>query len=344
MKTFKGKLIITCLIGILSSCANGQQVTGNSDITINIADSKPLLETFTQIDEIEFEESDNGNIPGMVTKLIVKGDSLFILDGYKSLAMFAYNHDGKLLFDYKHRGEAQDEYLSLTDMAVDGRYLYLLDTSGNKILKLDKSGDFVDSDKLPGMTNHILPLNLPKAKGSAYLLDMNNYEDARLLRMRNNKIDTLLSTPQGMENYSYCPQNVFQHSGVELLYMPGLSSVIYRIAEDGTPAEAINIDFMGLLPDTEFFKQLKGKRTEDKWRLLKEEYAHGTGFNTNSRLLLITFAYHDKEYLCFVDKASHAASIYDAPSEYSVKSLTDKNLYLQSSESDNLIVVNISSL
>lgn len=335
-------IIFTLLLS--TSCFNGQQIPQADVVNLDIENSRPLFDSFSETKEIIFHEGPNGKLPGMITKLIVLGDTLFILDGHKARMMFAYDNEGNLLFDYDHIGEANNEYLSLMDIAIDNNIIYLLDSQGNKIIELNNHGDFISSERIPRLVNHIYPAQgLPNEK-NFFLFDMSNYNEARLLRTQKSKTDTLMKTPESLANFSYSPQNVFQIDDTSTLYMPSYSSIIYEIIDGKKAIEYMRLNFNGLLPDTTIFDSLRGKKSKEKYEFLSSEFAYSYGFFTNNQYILISFSYNGKLYLCFIDKDSKDCTIYDTLCEYHVKELTDTKLYIQSINSENLIIIDISAL
>lgn len=334
-------LFIALTLFLSASCSNGQQIHQADAINIDIENSRPLFDSFSEVREIVFDEGSNGKLPGMITKLIVSGDTLFILDGHKARMMFAYNNEGNLLFDYDHIGEANNEYLSLMDIAIDNNSIYLLDSQGNKIIKLNRSGEFISSERIPRLVNHIYSAQESTDKKNYFLFDMSNYDEARLLRIQKGKMDTLMKTPESLANFSYSPQNVFQLDDTATLYMPSYSSIIYGIVDGKKAVEYMHLNFNGLLPDTNVFDSLKGKKSKDKYEFLSGEFAYSYGYFTNNRYILISFSYNERLYLCFIDKVSKDCTIYDTPCDYHVKELTDTNLYIQNINSENLTIIDI---
>lgn len=338
-------VLLSMILSLLfTSCAHGQQIEQEGSVVINTSLSHHFFEVFKDSASVSLSEMPSGRIPGFITKLIVKNDTLFVLDGYKSKAFFAYTSTGKPLFEYSKLGEAPDEYLFLGDVDVDDNYIYLLDNNSHKILILDKTGSFVKKHNVPARISHIKAFYDLKNKKSSYYFDMYSTEKARLLRHKSTRNDTMMLTPDGMANYNYCAENSFQSNKDEILYMPSYSSVIYELSEKDGVTNYMNLDFQGLMPDISFFSTLKGKRTEDKFKLMKDGFAYYYSFNANDTHILIGFVYEDKYYLCFINRFSQETSIYDLPSQFQILTLTNNQLYLRSNDSDNPIVVNISSL
>lgn len=74
---------------LFTSCAHGQQIEQEGSVVINTSLSHHFFEVFKDSASVSLSEMPSGRIPGFITKLIVKNDTLFVLDGYKSKAFFA---------------------------------------------------------------------------------------------------------------------------------------------------------------------------------------------------------------------------------------------------------------
>lgn len=340
----KYNILLIIIPFLFISCVHGQQIKQEGSIVIDTDLSHALFDKFSDIRSINLGEMPSGKMPGFVTKLIVHNDTLFVLDGYKSRAFFAYSSNGEPLFEYSMLGNAPNEYLFLGDMDIDKDFIYLLDNDSHKILILDKAGKYVKKQDVPARISHLKVVHNTESRRQSYYFDMYNTEKARLLRRTNKKNDTLMTTPDGMANYNYSSENAFHSNGDEIIYMPSYSSSIYKLNDTDGVQNYLNIDFKGLMPDIEVFKSLKGKRSEDKFRLMKEGYAYYYSFNANDTHILVGFVYEDKCYLLFINRLSQATNIYDLPSKFHVLTMTNNYLYLRAEDSDNLTVVNISSL
>lgn len=336
MKKFLLFLCVICSLFTFTKCNN---LYHSESEKIDLNNSSELFEIFPDTTNFDFTDNGNGDIPGMITKLIVQRDTLFVLDGYKSKSLFVYNKFGELLYNYNHFGEGPDEYIFLADMAIDNNQIYLLDAEFRKVLILNKNGLFIGSRNIPHLTSHILPIN----DGSTFLCDMNSYSTSRLLMYSQQNIDTLQITPKGMENFNYSPQNVFHYNSYssERLYMPSYSPVIYEITEKYELKQYMTIDFNGILPNLKVFESLKGKTTNDKYDLITNDYAYYFNFNSNSKHILIDFTYKDNRYFCFVNKNDSKINIFHTSSCYSALALTEEFLYLRNNLDNKLLLLKI---
>lgn len=78
-----------------------------------------IAEMLTMIDQIDYIKLDSSEPIGVIDKMIVTKDKIFILDAYVAQQIFVFNKTGKLLFRIKNKGRGPKEYLSVDDMQID---------------------------------------------------------------------------------------------------------------------------------------------------------------------------------------------------------------------------------
>lgn len=81
-----------------------------------IISTAELLDMVEQVDYIKLDSSEP---IGEISKMVVTGDKIFILDAHIAQQIFVFNKTGKLLFRIKNKGRGPKEYISIWDMQVD---------------------------------------------------------------------------------------------------------------------------------------------------------------------------------------------------------------------------------
>ena len=92
-----------------------------------IISTAELLDMVEQVDYIKLDSSEP---IGEISKMIVTGDKIFILDAHIAQQIFVFDRTGKLLYRIKNKGRGPKEYISIWDMQVD--------TIRNEILLKDR--------------------------------------------------------------------------------------------------------------------------------------------------------------------------------------------------------------
>lgn len=76
-------------------------------------------EMLDRVKSIEYIKLDSSEPIGVIDKMIVTKDKIYILDCYTAQQIFVFDKTGNLLFRIKNKGRGPKEYLSVADMQVD---------------------------------------------------------------------------------------------------------------------------------------------------------------------------------------------------------------------------------
>jgi len=139
-------LIITCLI-FLISCKENKHVQNNADIKTFAVKEKvvPRLSNLIK-DDFEFiqlESNKECNI-GIINKIDICNNEIFVLDAFRANSVFVFDSNGKFLRKIDKKGKGPGEYIQIYSFCIEkeGKYIYLLDVETKKVLKY-----FLDSFK-----------------------------------------------------------------------------------------------------------------------------------------------------------------------------------------------------
>ena len=76
-------------------------------------------EMLDRVKSIEYIKLDSSEPIGVIDKMIVTKDKIYILDCYTAQQIFVFDKTGNLLFRIKNKGRGPKEYESIRDMQVD---------------------------------------------------------------------------------------------------------------------------------------------------------------------------------------------------------------------------------
>ena len=76
-------------------------------------------EMLDRVKSIDYIKLDSSEPVGVINKMIVTKDKIFILDAYVAQQIFVFSKMGKLLYRIKNKGRGPKEYISIWDMQVD---------------------------------------------------------------------------------------------------------------------------------------------------------------------------------------------------------------------------------
>jgi len=97
---------------------------------------------------IALEEDDN-TMYADIDRLLYKNNKFFILDRFGNRTAVAFTGDGKPFAHYGNVGQGPGEYVTPWDIAVDDKWVYILDPNRQKILKYHETGEFMSERQLP---------------------------------------------------------------------------------------------------------------------------------------------------------------------------------------------------
>ncbi|UWN62904.1 6-bladed beta-propeller [Alistipes onderdonkii] len=76
-------------------------------------------EMLDMVKSIDYIKLDSSEPVGVIDKMIVTNDKIFIMDSFAAQQIFVFDKTGKLLFRIKNKGRGPKEYISIWDMQVD---------------------------------------------------------------------------------------------------------------------------------------------------------------------------------------------------------------------------------
>jgi len=123
-------ILLSCACSYHTQNNNKALELSNTDI-INIIKNFPHLirtdnakiigtdEMLDMVKSIDYIKLDSSEPIGVIDKMIVTKDKIYILDCYTAQQIFVFDKTGNLLFRIKNKGRGPKEYLSVADMQVD---------------------------------------------------------------------------------------------------------------------------------------------------------------------------------------------------------------------------------
>lgn len=143
--------LVACVF-IFFSCSEKQHYDALH--TIKIAKEKELKQAFVsdfiaKVDFIELETSEN-SILGIVSKLYVTQNRIYVLDVLKAKALFVFGKDGSFIKKIGRIGFGPGEYIGIIDFLVDkkSQQILLLVDRGERIMRMDYDGNYLGNIRL----------------------------------------------------------------------------------------------------------------------------------------------------------------------------------------------------
>lgn len=298
---FLKPIILFCILLSFTCCINekGNDKSDTQAISIDLEASKDLSDEIESLQVIKLIEEE-GKYPGDYSKVVCKGDSMYILDSFSSKGLYLYDSEYKLINSYRKFGHGPDEFLSLTDFVINNDGIQLLDTytKPNRIL-LDPELKFLRKEDAEDMAIHFYTDSI-----GGIWYDRGNIaygtNKSKLVYLKDDSRKSVLEIPENLENITFSNLNSFcQLSDGKLLYLPILEPYIYE-CKDGKATKYLKLDFGDKWPiiennasDTHPLELMRKFATEGKVIELNI-------FSDNDNLAL-TFKCQDVSYIMIID-------------------------------------------
>ena len=233
-------LSVLFIFGI--GCARTEDNLGYSEVikveefkTINT--SMGFTKPFTDIEYINLSANDVDHQFKAITKAIIKGDSIFLLDGDFTRKLYLYDREtGKATSVVGKRGNGPNEYLIPADFDVDQKgFIYLVDGNLDQVFVYNSKLDFVkafsplyDVDAIKSLKNGNFLLGLSSwnkkdRSGDRVILVNSNFD----------YLKTLLEYDDSFDDAYWFSGYSFSVVGNEIQYNRPTDNTIYRFSLNG---------------------------------------------------------------------------------------------------------------
>lgn len=326
------------LMLLLASChTEGRKEIAVSEKRITVSlENASVLEPIKCLNEMVLDENSEF-FPGMIHKMQYVNDTIYVLDIHKSPGLYAYDRNGKFLYAYEKVGQGPEEFMSLADFQLSDTAIWLLDNFGEKILELNKKGNYVSAFPINNLAFSfaILPDgNVYFDTGNAVFTDK-----SKLLFKRGEELISVMMVPEELENITISPTNTLIGKGSGVLYLPPMENVVYEYNE-GEMVNTYRFDFGLDWPNKKFLFQNKKMHPLMLLRhIVDSSYIYEMNFLSDGDILLLNFMKDDSFYLFFYNMKTDKHKLYiDTNKEfYRPLSLSGDKFYVVK-ETDSFIV------
>lgn len=294
--------IFFCIALGLSGCLSNKTVDEPDieHITVNLDSSKDFVNEIANMQVTRLTEDDDFS-PGDFSKTQWKGDTLFILDSFKSKGLYVYGPDGNLIKSYREYGHGPKEFLGLSDFLIKDNEIVLLDTYGspNRII-LDSELNFLRKEEAEDKASHFFEDSdggIWYDKGNiAY--DMN--ED-KLIYYKDGVRKGVLEIPENLKNITFSNPNSFcLLKNGSIGYLPALEPYVYE-CKNGEAKKLFMLDFGEKWPIMD-----KKASATHPLQLMKDIVDKGEIFGldmfSDNDHIVFTFRCKDLFYILIVDQ------------------------------------------
>lgn len=149
--------VLACMLFLTAYSCKEQGTHSSAEGEVIVFSDKKfkLVDTafFAQTRLIPLETTDDALIRH-IDEIGVSGDTLFLWDRLQK-KIFIYDTNGKFIHTIQDIGNGPHEYVSISDICVYNKQLYVLCDNPYKIMKYNFRGQFVEEESLPEYFDHI---------------------------------------------------------------------------------------------------------------------------------------------------------------------------------------------
>ncbi len=313
MKTFQiVKIVVAVLLtGFMSACTNSKESESEiKAVEVDLNKALPLTENVQSVDVMTLKDSETGHLPGHLSKVIFRRDSIFVLDMFKDNGLYVYDSDGKIINSFVNKGEGPEEFQIVWDFNVTPNNIILFDyRSDEPFIFLDRNLNFLRRDKVGDCKDHFFY----DSKNDSWWFDRGNYaydgSDSKLIYKKGSGSKTMLKIPDNLKNITFGIWHSFTElSGDSLLYIPVVENVVY-LCEPDNAKPLYCLDFKDKW--YEFKKGDRNEGTVNLWdRIAEEGYVNTLDILSDGRNVLHTFNSGDRHYVLIVNTDTYASRLY----------------------------------
>jgi hypothetical protein len=208
---------------------------------INTKRIQPL--ELNSVDFIILKE-DSKTMYAEIDKVVYSDENFYIGDFFGGRRVVSFDNLGNPVASFGKRGNGPGEYVLPIDLCVTQDFVYILDSPQRKLLRYNKTGEFIDSKEVPFRCNGFVPLNNGNFlfNISANVLDNNSQ-----ICLTDSTLTPLKFSLQYPEGYvdSWFTNNSFRITDSEIVYYSSPCDTIYTFDLNGELAKKTVLNFRG---------------------------------------------------------------------------------------------------
>lgn len=317
-------LCITCCKDKITSSVSATNCTAGV-IHIEIPkQTQSLSSVISSIEILKLQDPDDNPI-GMINKVEITKNKIFVQDAHKARALYVFNQSGEFVNTIGSVGQGEGEYIYLTDFTFDedNNELIILDSGKNSLLFYNVKGVFlrkIDLDFIPRSLATLANDKIAIVKDRFSKNGMS--EIVVIIDRKTRKIQSqFMSLPQYLTNFSLeaCNQ-LFADNGY-LYYLPSMSNVLYRLDEH-KESRSVQLDFGKKWASESYLKEMSNQHPRSIMnRLNTDGYIYFLNIREATNNIYIDFHYRHKQYYAYHNSISKETIFFDVD-EASFESFT----------------------
>lgn len=304
-------VVAVVLTGLMCACINSKESDSETRVVVvDLNKALPLTENVQSVDVMTLKDSETGHLPGHLSKVVFRKDSIFVMDMFKDNGLYVYGSDGNIINSFVNRGEGPEEFQVVRDFNVTSDNIILFDPRSNEsFIFLDRNLNFLHKDKVGDCKDHFFY----DFRNDSWWLDKGNdaYDgsDSKLIYKNASGSKTMLRIPENLKNITFGIWHSFAElSRDSLLYLPVAENGVYLCKFNGVEL-LYRLDFKDKW--YEFKKNDRNEGTVNLWdRIADGGHVNTLDMLSDGRNVLHTFVCEDKYYILFINMDTYATRLY----------------------------------
>lgn len=297
---------VALTIGILISCTNNnEQDSDFKTLTVDMQDAQPLKDAVASISVVNFSDTTD-TFFGEILSMEIINDTIYIFDRFSNQGLYAYDKSGQLLYAYNKKGPGPEEFIGLADFSINGQEIALLDCHANKIIFIDKQGNFIRQTPAEYQAQNLCVTDNGIWYDRSNIASENN---EKLIYVPNGGEKTMvLPIPDDIENINFLtPHATVKARGDSIYYLPCIEPSIYK-CHDAKAQMLYALDFNGSWPTWGNSKsQHPGEILKN---IVDNGLVHQLRILAENDLICLTFHCNDKVYVDIIDTKTDNSALY----------------------------------
>jgi len=316
-------------------------------ISVDIDSSEKLKDFVSSTDSeiLMLKDEDVDVFPGIISNAEIVGDTLYVLDSYKSPGFYAYDiKNGSQIFAYTEFGDGPKGFLTVSDLSVGDDCVRGYDRIVKQLITINKDGSFRSSEKFD---EDIVEAIYDDAHCLWADYSNNASMTTKLACRLNGKEEwkSVYDIPEHLKGIYSIPLRSFHklYDG-SVSYVPWLENAVFEL-RNGVMSQKYKIDLHGLIPDNDEMKKIaeSGNWVQHMRRLPLQRMLY---MESEHWVVLFLSCSGGKSYIHLYDKATEKnLTLFDSEDKYLFPiAINGNDLFLETTEDSKLEIVSLKPL
>ncbi|NMB50691.1 MAG: 6-bladed beta-propeller [Bacteroidales bacterium] len=208
-----------------------------NEIPLDFVDNKRYILLYSDDIDLQFK---------FISKITIKEDLIYIMDGISKKLLIYDKKTGKALNQVGERGNGPNEYIDISDFDIDENgNIYVIDGNLDRLFIYDNNLSLVKNEKLPFEADAVKVLN-----NGNFLFGLSSWNKGQnegdMVILTNDKfqtLKTLITYDEFIDDSYWISEYYFTPINNYILYNRPPYNTVYKIDDQGNIVHSIHFDF-----------------------------------------------------------------------------------------------------